>query len=183
MGTPSAGRGRFTARREIAMTIGSIRALGPLCVGIAALGLATAARSVPAEKPDVRARLLVPASASAGTRVTVTVELTLGPNWHVNSHTPSEPFLVPTDVSLSTTSGDVSEVRYPQHVERSFPFSDKPLRVYEGTVRFDADLSLPDSAAGSARVSGVVSYQACNDRQCFAPAKLPLEASMTISKR
>ncbi len=154
-----------------------------LCAAIAALGLAVAGRSAPAEKPDVRATLVAPPGATAGTRVALTVELTLGPGWHVNSHTPSEPFLIPTDVSLATTAGAVSEVRYPAQVERSFAFSDKPLRVYEGTVRFEAELSLPDTATGSARISAVVSYQACNDRQCFAPAKVPIEASIAISAR
>ncbi len=141
----------------------------------------TATLPLHAEKPDVRAKIIVPASAPAGAKSTLAVELTLGPQWHVNSHTPSETFLIPTDLSLTTSAGTLSPVRYPSQVERRFSFSEKPLRVYEGTVRFETDLDLPSTAAGKAAIAGTLSYQACNDRQCFAPAKIPLDATIGIS--
>jgi hypothetical protein len=126
-----------------------------------------------AEGPEVRARVTAPASLAAGAKGTVVVEMTLGRGWHVNSHTPSEKFLIPTNVTLGTSAGTLSAVRYPKDVERRFEFSETPLRVYEGTARFEADLTLPRDAAGKVAVSGTLSYQACNDQQCFAPAKLP----------
>jgi hypothetical protein len=137
--------------------------------------------SLPAESPDVRAKILAPARLAAGSTATLAVEMTLGPSWHVNSHTPSEKYLIPTEVSLTTSPGTLSAVRYPKDLEKRFAFSDKPLRVYAGTVRFEADLTLPDAASGDASILGKLSYQACNERQCFAPAKIPLEASVTIS--
>jgi DsbC/DsbD-like thiol-disulfide interchange protein len=149
---------------------------------IAALALVTAF-PLHAEKPDVRARIIVPASLPAGARTPLSVELTVGPGWHVNSHTPSETFLIPTDVALTTSAGTLSSVRYPPHVERRFSFSEKPLRVYEGTVRFETDLELPAAAAGDAAIAGSLSYQACNDQQCYSPAKIPLESRVAISSR
>jgi hypothetical protein len=131
-----------------------------------------------AEKPDVRAKLIAPASVGAGSKVTLTVEMTIGEHWHVNSHAPSEPYLIPTAVALTASRGDLSAVRYPKDVERRFEFADKPLRVYEKTVRFEADLQIPTGTAGEVRVTGNLSYQACNERQCFAPAKIPLETTM-----
>ena len=105
----------------------------------------------------------------------------LGPGWHVNSHTPSESFLIPTEVALTVSSGMLSAVRYPKDVERTFSFSEKPLRVYEGTVRFEADVDLPSDAIAPISIRGSVSYQACNDRQCFAPSKIPLEATVAVT--
>ncbi len=134
-----------------------------------------------AEAPDVRARVVAPASLAAGTGTTVIVEMTLGPNWHVNSHTPSEKFLIPTEARLTTSAGTLSAVRYPRQIEKRFPFSEKPMAVYEGTVRFETDLSLPRDAAGTVSLAGNLSYQACNDKQCFAPAKIPLQASIAVS--
>ena len=144
--------------------------------------LTIAAGAVPlsAEKPDVRARLIAPPGGQAGARVTLVVELTLGPHWHVNSHTPAETFLIPTELSLTMSAGTVSAVRYPAQVERRFAFSEKPLRVYEGTVRFEADLEMPANGAESATVAGSLSYQACNEQQCFAPAKMPLDAVVVV---
>jgi cytochrome c biogenesis DsbD-like protein len=134
-----------------------------------------------AEGPDVRAAIMAPGRASAGSRATVIVEMTLGTSWHVNSHTPSEKYLIPTEVSLSTSEGNLSSIRYPKDVQRSFSFSDKPLRVYEGTVRFETDLQLPSGAAGEISIKGFLSYQACNARQCFSPARIPLETRISVS--
>jgi hypothetical protein len=134
-----------------------------------------------AEAPDVGARVVAPTKLAAGATATVIVEMALGSNWHVNSHTPSEKFLIPTEVKLTTSAGTLSAVRYPPQVEKRFPFSEKPMAVYEGTVRFESDLSLPRGAAGPVSLAGTLSYQACNDKQCFAPAKIPLEASIAVS--
>ena len=146
------------------------------------LAIATAPLALLAEKPDVRARIIAPPGAQAGAKVTLAVELTLGPHWHVNSHTPAETFLIPTELSLTTSAGTLSAVRYPAQVERRFAFSEKPLRVYEGTVRFEADLEIPASGAESATVAGSLSYQACNEQQCFAPAKIPLDAVVVVTR-
>jgi DsbC/DsbD-like thiol-disulfide interchange protein len=133
-----------------------------------------------AEKPDVRARLIAPARVGAGTKATLVVEMAIGEHWHVNSHIPSEPYLIPTVVALTASRGNLSAVRYPKDVERRFEFADQPLRVYEGTVRFEADLEVP-AGSGDASIAGDLSYQACNERQCFAPAKIRLDATIVTS--
>ncbi len=153
-------------------------------LGIAIPGLAlVAAFPAPlrAQKPDVSVRLIVPESAAAGSRAPVAVEMTVGPGWHVNSHTPAEKFLIPTDVDLSATAGTLSPVRYPPHVERRFEFADGVLRVYEGTVRFESELALPADVGGQVTLAGTVKYQACNERQCFPPSKVPVEAKLTTT--
>ena len=136
--------------------------------------------SLLAQKPDVKVRLVPPASAVAGGKTTVIVEMTLGPKWHVNSHTPAEDFLIPTDLTLKASAGKLSPIRYPKHVEKKFAFSDKPLRVYEGTVRFETDLDLAAGANGTVSLSGTLGYQACNEEQCFMPEKVPLEAKLAV---
>ena len=132
-----------------------------------------------AEKPDVQAKLKT-LGAAGGSKVLLVVELAVGAGWHVNSHTPSEPWLIPTNVTLAASGGTLSPVRYPGDVARRFEFSEKPLRVYEGTVRFEADLDLP-AKNGAFRITGEIAYQACNERQCFAPAKIPLSATIIRS--
>ena len=141
------------------------------------------APSLLAQKPDVRAKITAPSRLAAGSKGTLTVEMTIGPDWHVNSHTPSETFLIPTELALAASVGTLSPVRYPKDVQKRFAFSDKPLRVYAGTVRFETDLELPPGASGNVKVAGDLSYQACNDRQCYAPAKIPLDASLAISAK
>jgi hypothetical protein len=134
-----------------------------------------------AEKPDVRARLIAPARVGAGSKATLVVEMSIGEHWHVNSHMTSEPYLIPTALAVSASRGTLSAVRYPKDVQRSFEFADQPLRVYEGTVRFEADLEIP-AGTGDALIAGNLSYQACNERQCFAPAKIRLDATIGVSR-
>ncbi len=145
-----------------------------------AIALLAVCPSLRAQKPDVKVRLVPPASVAAGAKTTVVVEMTLGPKWHVNSHTPAEDFLIPTELILKASAGKLSPIRYPKHLERKFAFSEKPLRVYEGTVRFEADLVLPASAKGTVSLSGTLGYQACNDEQCFMPEKAPLEVKLSV---
>jgi hypothetical protein len=149
---------------------------------VAILAAASAFISIPlaAEKPDIRAKLVVPEPLAAGSKQVIMVEMTIGGKWHVNSHTPSESYLIATEVVLTASPGVLSSVRYPKDVEKRFSFSEKPLRVYEGTVRFDVDLDLPAGAAGPVSIAGNLSYQACDDKQCFAPAKIPLQATIAV---
>lgn len=153
---------------------------GSFLAGIVVVASALIPVPLAAEKPDIRARLIAPDRLAAGSKGTIAVEMTIGGKWHVNSHTPSESYLIPTDVALTASSGALSLVRYPRDVEKRFSFSDKPLRVYAGTVRFEADLDLPPDAGGSVSIAGNVSFQACDDKQCYAPAKIPLQAMLAV---
>lgn len=146
--------------------------------------LAAASSLVPiplaAEKPDIRAKLVVPETLAAGSKQAIAVEMTIADKWHVNSHKPSESYLIATEVTLTASPGALSAVAYPKDVEKRFSFSDKPLRVYEGIVRFEADLDLPAGSAGPVSIAGNVSFQACDDRQCYAPAKIPVQATVAV---
>jgi hypothetical protein len=132
-----------------------------------------------AEQPDVTAKI-VDGRLSPGTKGLVVVEMRLGPKWHVNDHTPLEEFLVPTDVTFRTSSGQLLLVKYPKGELKRFAFSERPLSVYAGIVRFEAEVSLPPDTRGPVALSGEISYQACNDEQCFPPARIPLSTSIEI---
>lgn len=132
-----------------------------------------------AGRPDVTAKI-ADLNLPPGGKGTVVVEMTVGRGWHVNSHEPLEEFLVPTVVTLTTSSGQRLPVRYPAARRKRFAFSEKPLSVYAGTVRFEADVVLPPDARDPFPLSGEVSYQACTDEQCFPPARIPLAGSVRV---
>jgi DsbC/DsbD-like thiol-disulfide interchange protein len=134
-----------------------------------------------AEKPDVHARLEASARLVAGTTLPVVVEMTIGSGWHVNSHTPTEKYLIPTVITLGSGGGTFSPVRYPPDVVKQLAFAQHPLRIYEGTVTFESDFHVSADAAGPLRIAGAAAYQACDDRQCFPPSRIPLEAVIQIS--
>jgi DsbC/DsbD-like thiol-disulfide interchange protein len=154
---------------------------GMLALGVVLAGALGSSAPALAAKPDIQAVLTAPASLAAGATGKLVVEMRLGPGWHVNSHTPKASFLIPTNVTLSASMGVVSDVRYPKHVERAFEFSNEPLAVYEGTVRFEADLTAPTPASGTIAVTGTLTYQACDEHACYPPAAIDLEATIAVA--
>lgn len=137
--------------------------------------------------PTVGLRVIGPADAfKRGTERTVFLEVTINPPFHINSHQPSEDFLVATSVDLKTQDGvKVVKVEYPEGELKKFIFSESPLSVYEGTARIAVTLGVDASfAASEVRVEGSLSYQACDNNSCLAPdeigfsEKYPLAESM-----
>lgn len=165
---PARATRRRTRRQQLLVTL--------LCA------LAGPAGAAAASGPDIRSRLVAPAGVAAGGRAKVTIEMALGPGWHVNSHTPSQRFLIPTTAAFSVSSGTLSDVRYPRQVEQRFEFTEEPLAVYEGTVQFEAELSVPFTASGELALTGILFYQPCNEHQCYAPAKIVLETTIPVAR-
>ena len=101
----------------------------------------------------------------SGDAVAGTISAKVADGWHINSHTPTEGFAIPTVLTLENAS-DV-QVTYPQHVMKAFEFTDgKQLAVYDGTVAipFTAKLN-----AGAATLHAKLRYQACSNSICLPP--------------
>ncbi len=155
-----------------------MRAFLPRPAALAACGaflLYGAAAATPAPPPatllEVKARVR---KAEAGSPV-LRIEATLAAGWHVNSHTPSEDYLIATSVRLDPASGvRFGEPRYPDGKMKKFAFAERPLSVYEGAFAVEVPLTLTGSPAPEA--SGAVEFQACSDTQCLAPATVAFRA-------
>ena len=149
----------------------------------AALGLALllsasdlrAAVPKPADLVKVQAKIENASGAASGTlRVTARI----APGWHVNSHTPSEDFLIPTTVQLTPAPGvRAGEPRYPPGKNKKFAFSEKPLSVYED--QFEIEIPVSWTTAAAPAVEGSIEFQPCNDTQCLAPGSVPFRSGAT----
>jgi thiol:disulfide interchange protein DsbD len=142
----------------------------------AVLLLFAAAVALPADGPPEPTRLLKVSAAlvpgpNAGSG-TLRIQAHLESGWHVNSHRPSEDYLIPTTVEIAPAEGvRPGTPRYPEGRMKKFAFSDSPLSVYE--EEFSIDVPLEWSGGAPPRVSGSLHFQACNDAQCLAPASVP----------
>src|SRR5262249_50550022 len=59
---------------------------------------------------------------------------------------------------------------YPQGIEKKLEFSDKPLRLYEGTVYVGAMIDVAkDAKIDTLSIRAVVTYQACDNQKCLLP--------------
>jgi thioredoxin:protein disulfide reductase len=125
-----------------------------------------------------------PATVKSGEKFSLAVAATLKPGWHVNAHKPSEDYLIPTNVSLAPAAGiTFSDLAYPPAKEVKFSFADRPLAVYEGSILVTAKGTVAAAVpSGPHEISGMFSFQPCNDKQCLAPAQVPFHASVTVSR-
>jgi len=120
----------------------------------------------------IKAHLLPGAGGNPGT---LRLDVTLAQGWHVNSHHPSEDYLIATTIRLDPATGvEAQEPRYPEGKQKKFAFADKPLSVYEG--HFSIEVPVSWSGAPPAALAGTVDFQACNDTQCLAPASVRFQS-------
>lgn len=134
-----------------------------------------AAAAVPAAGQLVQVEATLEAASEPGKgRLILAARIAEG--WHVNSHTPSEDYLIPTNVALDpVASVTASQARYPEGRLLKFAFSDKPLSVYEG--RFTVEIPIAWSSGPAPTLTGKLEFQACNDRQCLAPASVAFRSA------
>lgn len=147
--------------------------LGLAAFAAAALCLA-AAGAAPNPKSLLHAQAtLAPAGAGHGT---LTVRAKIEPGWHVNSHKPSDDYLIATEVKLDAADGVAfGTPSYPEGKLLKFAFSDSPLSVYAEEFAVEVPVSWPASRPAPV-ISGSVEFQSCNDTQCLAPASVTFRA-------
>jgi uncharacterized protein len=118
--------------------------------------------------------------------VVVTVAVKEG--WHIYANPAGEASLRPTAIALPDGQpATLAEVRYPPGEPLAgFPGAGdaEPASVYRGEVTLRARVRLDDKAGpGPLTLDLRLSYQACNDRACLAPAsrRVPLSLTATAS--
>jgi DsbC/DsbD-like thiol-disulfide interchange protein len=103
--------------------------------------------------------------------------------YHMNSHKPSDSYLIPTTLTPQLPSGfKMAEAVYPAGRDEKFPFSpDKPLNVYSGSVTLRLRLTAEDAAAlGAATIPVTLRFQACNLSACLPPVKVPVTLQLQV---
>lgn len=106
-----------------------------------------------------------------GSELLIAVEVDIADTWHINSDSPKDEFLVPTNLSVSGNNNiEIVKVGYPPAKEYKFDFSENPVLVWEGKffipvkIKFNENIEL-----GSSPLIITLEYQACNNSTCLAP--------------
>jgi Disulphide bond corrector protein DsbC len=107
-------------------------------------------------------------SAPAGKPTPVTLHFRVAPGLHINSHTPTSEFFIPTTLTFPADSGlHLDAAAYPAGALITLPIDPgSKLSVYTGEFAIQARLI---AAAGDHLVQGKLRYQACNDNECLPP--------------
>ena len=104
----------------------------------------------------------------AGKPASVDLHFRVAPGLHINSHTPSDQFLIATTFSIPGNDGvALAAASYPagQQISLASDPTTK-LNVYTGDFVIHAQLVSP---AGNHLAQGKLHYQACDRNQCMPP--------------
>jgi uncharacterized protein YyaL (SSP411 family) len=131
---------------------------------------------------SAEAKLARPGAVAPGSEFDVALTLKMKPGWHTYANPTGIETMRPTAVSLAVGQpAELVAVKYPAGQEKVLAsVGTEKVKLYEGEVIVTAHLRLdPAARPGAATLTFKVSYQACNDRVCLAPASrevtLPLE--------
>ena len=119
-----------------------------------------------------------------GKTAALKIDCRVNQGFHINSNKPNSELLIPTEFKFSLpTELIIAGVTYPAGQQLTFPFMpNEPLSVYSGDFQINAKVrSSQHSHPGTYRVHAQLKYQACNDRQCFAPKSLPVDFDVKIA--
>ncbi|MBX9603405.1 MAG: protein-disulfide reductase DsbD N-terminal domain-containing protein [Bryobacteraceae bacterium] len=124
------------------------------------------------------------ATAKPGTVLTAKVSVSLRPGYHVNSNTPSDPYLIPLKLTWAPAEPlKLASQVFPQPSMEKYSFSEKPLSVFSGQFDILTRFEAPATAKpGMLSLSGKLRFQACNDQMCLQPKTLDVSLPVEIVK-
>ncbi len=171
------------------------RPLAPLAgaagIALAAAAALLAAASAPAgaaiPRPE-KAKLALQAehpAVAAGDTARISALVSIESGWHVNSHTPTFDYLIPTELELELPAGwPRAAIDYPPAQKKSFAFADVPLSVYDGDVVIAAQVKVPaGTKPGAFPIRARLHYQACDHSQCLPPVTTKSQLTLTVGGR
>lgn len=149
---------------------------------LAALSLGFTAMLSAQPAPAVEARTKSPVVVKRGDEVRVAVDVRVRDGLHINSHQPADKYYIPLKLSWESTIVEALQTTFPQAVQRAFAFSEgKQLSVFEGSFQvMQTFLAKPGASRGFGSATGKLSYQACNDKECFPPASVPVRVTFDL---
>jgi len=149
------------------------------CATVVLLGLAALAGSAQVISPAAQNRSIITTDAvqflfpeqvsvPAGKATPVKLHFRVAQGLHINSHTPSDEFLIPTDFSIPDGMGvRLGAATYPPGAIISLAFDPKTkLSVYAGEFIVQVRVV---AGPGNHLVQGKLHYQACDQNQCMPP--------------
>jgi len=137
------------------------------------------------DKPPVEMAPVGALQVKAGGSKNVSLDFRIGSEYHINSHTPRSPLLIPTVLKLSGPEQvTVADLKYPAGQDLTLPFSpDEKLSVYSGDFTVDAVVkTAANLPAGTYPISGMLRFQACDHSACYPPRSIPVRFQITVVK-
>jgi DsbC/DsbD-like thiol-disulfide interchange protein len=119
------------------------------------------------------------AAAAPGSKVSLFLDVT--PNLGIHVYAPGAKEYIPIAVTFDPHAGVAfGAMKYPK--SETLVFEGERVPVYQKPFRLVEEVSLGPSLkkVDSITVTGIVKYQACDDRVCFFPVSAPVSWSIKV---
>ncbi len=112
----------------------------------------------------------------------IAIKAAIKDDWHINSDSPLDKYLIPTTLAVSTPEGIiVKSILYPVPEMLKLEISDRKMPLYHGTVNFGAIIECSgDIEPGEYTIRAALKYQGCNNMTCLEPATAIEEITVKI---
>jgi hypothetical protein len=123
-----------------------------------------------------------PLEVAAGQSNEAIVKINTQSGYHINANPATFEYLKATELDLPDTPEIVVDyIYYPNPQVKKFPFSEQPLRVYEGETQLRVMLNADKNAPKGARtLPAKLNVQACDDKVCYPPGSIDVSIPVTI---
>ena|SRR6185295_9148275 len=124
---------------------------------------------------------ITPDVVSAGGKATLVLDVTPDRNIHV--YAPGAKDFMATSIKMTAKSGvTLGTATYPPSEMILDPILNERIPEYTKTFRITqpVTLSATTRVGESVTMTGVLTYQACDDKMCFAPSELPVQWTVRV---
>lgn len=158
---------------------------------LTALAGTTAAAQAPAPVRSDTMHLMVNTSISsttvaAGDKVTLTFDITPKRNMHVYAPGKHDYQVIAVTIDAqpwlkaAPTSYPPSEIYYFKELDEKVETYGKPFTLKQDMNVLSTAAAKKALAAGPIKLTGKLQYQACDDKVCYAPARVPVSFDLTV---
>ena len=120
--------------------------------------------------------------AAPGGSLRLAIRLSVDEGWHVNSHLPTQDYLIATALSLPDDWASLGPVQYPPGQQVRLSISDEPLSVYQGSILIDAAVQVPkDAKLGPHELTLALAPKCATTRSCLQPQTLRLAIPVEVA--
>lgn len=142
----------------------------------------TTTAPTPAAEAQVVTALADEVKLSAGGAGEASVRIDIAAGYHTHANPAADKFYIPTSLSAEPADGITPGTPvYPPGKSVKLGFFDKPLSLYEGSVRIKLPLRADKNAVkGRHTIRARLRVQHCNDKECFPPRNIDTPINVTI---
>ena len=128
---------------------------------------------LPAQNDVLKVAPTMQVSGKRGQPLQIKTQLQLQGGYHLNSHKPEDPYLIPLRLTWDDKTVETVSVEFPEPRKESYAFSQKPLSVFTGD--FAITSTVKPKASGFTVLTGKLRYQACNHNACLPPKTIDIK--------